>query len=275
MNDLQQKIFEIFLEVKNICDKNNIRYFAIGGTCLGAVRHKGFIPWDDDLDIAMPDKDFNKFMDIAPNLLPEHLRLLKVGELNHSTYLMAKIHNIKTTFIEKVELPYKDSYKGVYIDIMPFCGVPDNKIKRKWLYMKLHCLWKLHYKKRGNLEDSKTIQGKLLWLLMKPINCIVPMDFYCKLWMKEVFKRQFDSNKYTGFLWAPCHPYDNLILDISWFRKYIDLPFENTTIRCPVGWQNYLALHYGDYMQFPPKIQRVPVHGGGIIDINNSYTYYL
>ena len=76
MNEIQQKILEIFIEIDKICVKHDLRYYAIGGTCLGAVRHQGFIPWDDDLDIAMPDKDFELFMDIAPKELPDNLKLI-------------------------------------------------------------------------------------------------------------------------------------------------------------------------------------------------------
>ena len=75
MNVIQERIFEIFLEIKKICEKNNIKYFAIGGTCIGAVRHKGFIPWDDDLDVAIPIEKFTEFKYFAERELPSFLKI--------------------------------------------------------------------------------------------------------------------------------------------------------------------------------------------------------
>ena len=129
MNDTQKVILDIFACISNICNKNGIRYFASGGTCLGAVRHQGFIPWDDDLDIAIPIQDYDKIWKIAQKELPHHLKIYKEDDIRHYRYIFGKIHNENTTFIEKSEIKYPESYKGIFVDIMPISSIPDARIE--------------------------------------------------------------------------------------------------------------------------------------------------
>ena len=128
MTDLQKRILDIFREVRDILDRNGITYFAIGGTCIGAVRHGGFIPWDDDLDIAVPIEQFGRMLDLLKAELPPHLELYTGAERKHYRYIFVKVTDNRTTFIEKTEIGYPDAYKGVFIDIMPISGVlPDKR----------------------------------------------------------------------------------------------------------------------------------------------------
>ena len=125
MNAEQNKIYEIYLTVKEICEKNRLRYWAIGGTCLGAVRHGGFIPWDFDMDIAMPDVDYYRFIGIASD------------ELQHTKYeiqtrligdMVTRVFDTTTTEIAPWNIPHPKRYIGIHVDIMPFCGLPQHAI---------------------------------------------------------------------------------------------------------------------------------------------------
>ncbi len=273
MSPLQSKIYEIFLAVKKICDDNNLRYFAIGGTCLGAVRHHGFIPWDDDLDLGMPDKDFKKFMEIAPLQLPEYLELVDVGDLDHMFSLHAKVHDTRTTFVNKMTMPYPDSYMGVFVDIMPICGMPGNKVKRRLYEKALRFLIRANANRRTSFSDKEGSIAKLLWLLVKPINFIVPMNFYSNLWHKIAFSTDFDSTEYTAFLWTT--DVRRYSFKKCWFEECVEMPFETTTISCPKGWHEYLTKHFGDYMELPPEADRRGWHGfSGLVDLDRPYKYY-
>lgn len=265
-SELQNKILEIFIEARKIFERHKLRYFAIGGTCLGAVRHQGFIPWDDDIDIAMPDTDYEEFLRVAPKELPPNLKMILPGTRN----LFLKVHNINTTYIESSDFAHTDKFKGVFLDIMPFYGVPGNKIKRMILCSQIALIRKLDHKRRESFQCNKRFSGKVLWLLMCPVNHVVDEDFFSRIWRKTVSKYKYDNNPYTGFTWAGL---SGLILDKKWYDKVCDLPFENTTMRCPENWDAYLKKHFGDYMKLPPENERVSCHAV-IVDLYRTYEEY-
>ncbi len=271
---VQDKILQIFIAVKHICEKHHLRYFAIGGTCLGAVRHRGFIPWDDDLDIGMPDTDFLKFMEIAKVELPFPFELIPIGTLQNKRHLFAKVHDVTTTMIEKTEIGFSDLYKGIFIDIMPFCGIPSDKWKRAYYYKKTIILRALYYYSVISLDETHGTRQKFLRGVANVLSVFLPNRFFLKSWCKTVFKCSFDDplNDRTAFLWS--RNIFKLIFCKSWFESTVDMPFESTTIRCPTGWDQYLQAHFRDYMQLPPKTEQIPCHSGGIVDLRRPYTYY-
>ena len=145
MNDLQKKILDIFKTVSQLCKKNNIDYYAIGGTCIGAIRHRGFIPWDDDLDIAIPIEQFDRFKSIMNTQLPDNLYLYDCESKKEYRQLFCKVCDKSTTFIEETEKEYPDVYKGVYIDIMPLSGVPAETNEQIQMIKKLNLYRALNY----------------------------------------------------------------------------------------------------------------------------------
>ena len=129
--DLQLKLLEIAKYVDDLCRKNSIEYYLIYGSALGAKRHKGFIPWDDDFDIAMTYENYQKFITICDKFLDKKKYFLQRMESEPKYYLsFMKLRDITTTLIEEANKDKEITY-GVYIDIFPLVGVPKNKIKRK------------------------------------------------------------------------------------------------------------------------------------------------
>ena len=261
------------MEVKRICEKNNLRYWAVSGTCLGAVRHKGFIPWDDDLDIAMPDKDYLSFLEIAPKELTYPFQLITECEAKHSTCLFAKVHNIDTTMIEAAEINYTDCYKGIFIDIFPFNGLPKNNLLRTAYIWKLIAIETMNIKQRLPISAATTLKGKLLYLVLKPINTLLPYGYWVNVWKRNAFKYSFDKFRYSTF--ANDREAFKLVFPHECLNSFIEIPFESTTIKIPQGWDDMLKKLYGDYMKLPPENERQPRHSGGIVDLERPYKSYL
>lgn len=165
---IQLKELEILKIFQEICRQHNLRYFAIGGTCLGAVRHKGFIPWDDDMDLVMPYEDYMKFQEIT---LPSGYEFLNYRSAKRTSFLnrASKIHDINTTFIENSNRNNPERYSGVYIDIYPINGLPKSKAEIKSMLFFSRLYLKLDRAVRMEYSDMKTLKGKVLWLLSAPV----------------------------------------------------------------------------------------------------------
>lgn len=131
--NLQLKLLEMAKYIDKLCRENDIEYYLAYGSCLGAVRHKGFIPWDDDFDIAMTLENYNKFCEVCKTQLDTETYFLQNLETEPNYYLsFAKLRNIKTVLIEERNKDANITY-GVYIDIFPLVGIPQNKFKKLWL----------------------------------------------------------------------------------------------------------------------------------------------
>lgn len=272
IKDIQTIILDIYKSVKEICDKNNIRYFAIGGTCIGAVRHNGFIPWDDDLDIAMPDIDYNRFIELAKKELPDYLEIRYPRDISTSHRLEIKVCNRNTTLIEKLELNCYDAYKGIYIDVMPLCGLPnDNKLRNRFCF-KLKLLFRLNYCRRTPFAHLIGIRSKMVWILCYPFH-VFKNDFWYKKWESLAFRYKFDESNLTGYIWSKKIG-DKLIFKKSLFDDVNILQFEDTMIPCPIGYDEMLKQQFGDYMILPPEKERKVHSFNGILDVNKSYLEY-
>ncbi|MBQ8208442.1 MAG: LicD family protein [Clostridia bacterium] len=273
IKDIQKVILSIYKEIKKVCDENNIRFYAIGGTCIGAARHQGFIPWDDDLDIAMPNKDYERFLALAPKMLPEHLGIVSVPSTNHGLDVIMRVYDKNTALIKHVDKNFPDCYIGVLVDIMPLYGAPSDKEEQNKLCKNIRWCMRMNEKKRRPFSSCKRLSSKVFWLASRPIQWFVSKDHWTNRWCKLVSKNDFDSSDYTGYLWRGTST-PKLIFPKEWFATSVDLPFEDTTMRCPVGYHEYLTQQFGDYMQLPPKEEQVGKHEG-INDLEHSYLDYV
>ena len=131
MNNIQQKLIEIAKEYRKVCEKLNLRYFALGGTALGAMRHNGFIPWDDDIDFCMPREDYDRFVKEGQKLLPGHLFIQTHQTDKNYIAPYGKVRDSNTTAIENATKDVKMNH-GLWIDIFPLDGLPKSPRKRKF-----------------------------------------------------------------------------------------------------------------------------------------------
>ncbi len=272
LSPLQQSILNIYKEVKEALDKNGLRYFAIGGTCIGAVRHQGFIPWDDDMDLVMPDSDYKKFVSIAKDILPPHLEMLVRSDHPHDPTVAGRVFDKNNTFIEDHEKKYPEEYKGVFVDILPMGGLPEDEADRARYFKKMKRYMRLNEKRRCSFTYLKRAKTRALWIAATPYR-VLPNRY----WSDKIYKMQsqypFDKSSLTGYTWS-LHV-GKRYYPKSVFDEYIEMPFEDTTVRCPKGYDEMLKSIYGDYMTIPPEDQQKGLHEEtSFIDLDKPYSYY-
>jgi lipopolysaccharide cholinephosphotransferase len=257
------KIHKIELEIldkfTDICNKHGMTYFLVGGTLLGAVRHKGFIPWDDDIDIGMPRSDYNKFAKIAQKCLGNDY-IYQSGKTYKSFWLkFAKIRKNNTHFFEDDEQPfYKNDHRGIYIDIFPYDKVIMNEKIMKIQYFLLNKIGNIINLKRKKLSlqrDFYTSLKKFFYFFM-PYKVL---QFFRQRVM--MFSRK-NSNFITS--WGGIYGYQKETYPADVFFPLTKLEFEGKEYYAPGKWDVYLKQHYGDYMQFPP-VEKREIHGFDVI----------
>ena len=239
---------DLLQKTADFCEQNGLRYFLCGGTLIGAVRHKGYIPWDDDIDIAMPRPDYDKFVRTF-NKQGNYYQVVS-RETNHAyAYAFAKVYDNRTLL---QELHYKGCSFGVYIDILPADGVKDASQIRKimWLHKILNTK-KANYYKRTLLKKIINTFGKLLLLPFSAYQIAGWMD-------SEARRYAFGSLPHAGLIANPLGVGE--MVDKSVFDGDIFQIFEGRQYRVPAGYDAWLRSIYGDYMQLPPVEHRVTHH---------------
>lgn len=243
-------------ELKRICEKHNIRYFACGGTLLGAVRHKGFIPWDDDVDIMMLSEDYFRFCDVAPKEIKHPYFFQNYITEPGFGPAMSRIRNSETTGCTSYDYSMSDGrYNcGIFIDIFPLFGVEEGGFRLK----RQKFLIKLFNKAISGYELKRTAQqGGFKWFLKKCChphvwlwnvfslfsNHIKTSNKFLKICSSAVHYSKMGLLSFTGF-----NP--KLIWEKKWFDDTITLPFEFTEIPCPGDYDLILRTQYGEYMTF-------------------------
>lgn len=255
-NELQEVQLEIAVEVKHICEKLNLQYFLIGGTLLGAVRHKGFIPWDDDFDLGMPRKDYDKFIQYCSNDLNAKY-YLHCHETDPKYWLnYAKIRKNGTVFEEKF-LSKIDTHKGIFIDIFPLDNVIGPTSRVLALQSKLigHLTF-IIYKKRGlDIKYNFNRKQRILYLIMKSFQ----IASIAKLQQRIM---TIYANRSTDY-WVSFGSSYSHITETMPKEKYLpskDLEFEGILFKVPANYDYVLTRLFGDYMVPPPDKLRVGRH---------------
>lgn len=246
LKEAQKIMLNILLEIDQICKENQISYWLDAGTLLGAVRHGGFIPWDDDIDIGMDIKNYNKFIE-AYKKKPRKYFLLEPNEKLNYTLDFIKIKDNENFLVERENQRY---HKGIYVDIFPFYYYKTKEKRYDRLLADLFCIkeFKLETINSQNsliLNIYRVFRYFLLYLL--------PIKFLIKL--TDKFKRFETIKKYIGYSLKSC--------SAKRFNKEIIFPlskikFENYEMPCPGKIELYLEELYGkNYMELPPKEKRM------------------
>ena len=250
--ELQSVILEIILEIDRICKKHNLVYYIYGGTLLGAVRHKGFIPWDDDADIVMPRKDYEKFAKVCSEELGDKYFYQNCFNTPDFYMLFSKVCK-NGTYVHEERWSNKNVNKGIFVDILPLDYFPKNAILGGIV---LHFISFIH--QVCLFEDCKST--KLIVKTLVNLCKKLPTSWFYRL--RAVFLKavnRFSSKENICSFGSHYQPMTKRVFKSCWFegeQKY--MIFENHELRVPSNWENYIIHLFGeDYMQLPPADARV------------------
>lgn len=273
VKEVQTQALEIYKAIKDICDRHNLSFFAIGGTAIGAVRHQGFIPWDDDLDIAMPADDYFRFIDKYSKELPPHLQLILPCSSENNSRSFCKVHDTRTTLILADNLKTPDMYYGIFVDIMPLYGIPEPYgFYDKYIYF-LRTMDRLQ-RRQYRFFREKSKAHALFWLITKPVNLLFPNHFWHHRCNAFLTKYTFKNCTKTGYSWSKRIKKKN-VFPIEWFKTKVTVPFEDSEMYLPVGYDAMLNQQFGDYMTPLPPDEQSNHMSEGIADVCNSYLDYV
>lgn len=267
LNELKKAEIDILKAFIKVCNELNLKYYLAYGSLIGAVRHKGFIPWDDDIDIVMPRKDYEEFLKSGQELLPKHLFIQHIGSEPNFLMTFAKIRNSNTTFMQKSDRKFRINH-GVFIDIIPLDYFPeDEKTFQKILSKKKKYDFRIN--SALNYGTKKNIKTKIKIALYKikypSLKVIVRKTV-------NLYKSIPESKKFTVYCFS--RPELNTA-PIEWFGKGIETDFEDVKAIIPKEYHKWNTQLYGDYMQFPPAEEQIPHHYTEIVDLTKSYKEYI
>lgn len=255
---------EIAKEFRRVCEQLDLNYFLDSGTLLGAVRHKGFIPWDDDLDVGMLRTDYNLFLDKAPNILSSQFYLQTWYSDNNYGLAFSKLRMKNTVYLEEAS-SLSSAETGFYIDIFPYDVFPSIEKDRKW-QGKRYELYRRAIMVKSNytpwIMNASGIRLVLKWIGYLPIRIYAAANSRKNLIEKyEKMCTKYNGNN-SGFLFeqAGASNYGKWVIPEECFSEYVLIQFEGEFFSCPKDYDKYLQSAYGDYMTLPPEDKRVNRH---------------
>lgn len=257
----------ILKEFIRVCKKLNLQYFIIAGTLIGAVRHKGFIPWDDDIDVAMKREDYEIFIRKAQKEFSERYFVQTFHSDPAVPFNFCKIRDNETTFVEYSMKNIKINH-GVGLDVFPLDYVPENDKALRKFYLKKRILSNI-------IAKIYTIPNLNLKYKLK--NFVRKCLFLFFPYRKAVLKRDilYRSVKNSDYIANFCGIYGQKeICPKWWFDETIELEFEGLVVKAPKEYDLLLHQIYGDYMQLPPIEKRKAHHYAYLIDLERSYKEY-
>lgn len=267
LKKLQKYQLEMLRDIVKVCEKNKIGYFLTWGSALGAIRHGGFIPWDDDIDISMTWDNYKKFEVIAQKELGDKYfyQSQETDEYCFTNWNKVRINN--TTCMDK-NLSHIKCHYGICMDIFPLIGVPNNKFRS--LIQKLEILLYRFLRYERYLTNRNPEGNTIFKVFYRVIPNKIKKFIEVKL-IKNITKYNLhDCELWVEFLSGN---YNSMIFKKEFFGEGTKIKFEDLDVIIPEKFDDYLKTAYGDYMTLPKEEDRIG-HGDAIIDFDKSYEYY-
>lgn len=249
---------EIAKEIKRVCEENGIRYFLDAGTFLGAVRHGGFIPWDDDMDIGMLRSDYEKFCRIAPEKLKKEYCLQTWYTEPNYGLPFGKVMKRGTVYLESKKTRRLQE-NGFYVDIFPFDDVPTSEEARKDLARRLLQIYRVRLMKCGYkpwMEENQILWKKRIGYVYYQIRAL----FAAKKELARAYDALAESVPETGLVCEQSAMTAPMYFERSWCEELAAYSFEGVTFPGPKEYDKFLTAMYGDYMRLPPENERENRH---------------
>lgn len=266
---LQEIDLSIAKEFIKICEEHHLKYYMLGGTMLGAIRHKGFIPWDDDIDLGMPRKDYEKFLQIAPALLSKNLKLINYKTDSDYHYYITRIQDTETKVVE-TRYEHEGKFTHVSIDIFPIDGSPNNPLLRKLFILRVlahRAMMSLHYKNSIDPDRKRGRTEKIMLGILKRLPTDKMFNAYNqKQIIDKILKKQdMYSSLVSGNIMGAYR--DVEMIPTEWYGEESFYDFEGIKMRGIKEYHKYLTRLYGDYMKLPSEDSRkihfkiIEIHG--------------
>ena len=246
--ELQNKILEIALYIDSVCEENDIDYCLMGGSALGAKRHGGFIPWDDDLDVFMTPTEYEKFRTVFQEKGDHKKYYLQEWGAVDGMVTISKIRMNGTTYLES-DFKDWDIHQGIYVDIFILHTCPDHKLQQMW-----QCLWAKYVIMKGLAIRGYNRRGGFLGFALQ-VMAHLPDKMWVKYGLKQVYKyRDKDTKYFCNFMGKAV--FKNAIYKREWFTPTVYAPFEKVQMKVPENLHEFLSYRFGDYM-VPPSPERI------------------
>lgn len=260
----QTVLLELWHVLDEICRRNQIPYQLFAGSALGAVRHQGIIPWDDDLDVVMLREDYNRFMDVAESELDANRYFLQREFTEHWPMFFSKLRKNNTACIERFVPKDPQLHMGIYIDIFPCDNLADNPIKRKLQFLASKVVIAKSLEERGYLTDS----------IVKKIFIQICRIFPKRAMFRFAVNARDRSTKCVHTFFAAARSYQKNIFPREWFEECVLLPFNGAEAPVTKAYHVLLTRLYGDYKTPLPESQRGCKIHAEIVDLEHSYEMY-
>lgn len=245
VKQLLLKLLDKFVEV---CEQNHLQYYLAGGSVIGAVRHKGFIPWDDDIDVHMPRADYEKLQSLPDSVWGEEMHLATWRKTKNYTYDFLKLELLNTTVIERL---HPDYVGGIFLDVFPLDFISDDKAEVLAFEKKMHKIENRYIE--CTIKNDNDCQS--IWEL---VTLKLKRSFYNhKNWMEkwEKLAMSFGENQ-DKICYSHAYFYYKGGMNVEWFGEGVALDFEGRQVLVPSEYDAYLKHVFGDYMKLPPVESR-------------------
>lgn len=247
---IQMAEYDILVALTDFFEKNDIEYILCGGTMLGAVRHNGFIPWDDDIDIMMPRSDYERLLELVPSLRHSYYKILSNPKNEDYYYTHAKMIDTRTLCVENDLQTIQNM--GIWVDIFPLDGMPD---KFKIHYFKMRVLHRMRaLSAHPKMPETSFMMTPIIYLAWKIVR-IFGFQFFVNRMERLARKYAYESSNYVSNVVEP--EAKICIYRKEVFDSSLLLSFEKESFEVPILYQEYLKNTYGDYMQLPPVEKRI------------------
>lgn len=265
IEQLHECLLEILKEIDRICATYEIPYVLAYGSALGAVRHRGFIPWDDDLDLHMLWPDYLRFLDLAEKEMDERF-FVQRDFSEHYAGCYTKIRRNGTTFIENWQPKDPRMHQGVFVDIMPCNSLASTALGQKWQWILSRIVVAQSLKHRGYSEQRMNWKKRLIFAVC---------DLVPQKWLLKIVRREWDTSSEGVHTFLSGARLGANVYKRRYFDNICRLPFENGEYPVFADYDSYLRGIYGDYMKLPSEANRQAAVHARIFDVHRPYTDFL